>query len=134
MRNAGDTAGPAAVNAGCWIRFRGRGKMRFRGRKDDLGSLEVGKKADLTIIDLNNASLRPVINLVSNIVHYGNPGIVSSVMVDGRFLMREGEVLTMDEESVIAEAQEATVASWHRLGETSSDIELPPSLINHDIR
>ena len=27
MRNAGDTAGPAAVNAGCWIRFRGRGYM-----------------------------------------------------------------------------------------------------------
>ena len=106
---------------------------RALGREADLGSLEPGKKADLAIIDLNQASLRPVINLVSNIVHYGNPGIVDSVMVDGRFLMLDGQVLTMDENLVIAEAQEATVASWHRLHETSGDIDLPPSLASRTV-
>jgi hypothetical protein len=49
-------------------------------------------------------------------------------MVDGRWLMRGGRVLTMDEDAVIAEAQEATVAAWRRLHEISADIELPPSL------
>ena len=101
---------------------------RALGRESDLGSLETGKKADLIILDLNHASLRPIINIVSSIVHYGDPGIVESVMVDGRFIMRDGEILTMDEEAVIAEAQAATVAAWHRLHETSSDIALPAGL------
>ena len=72
--------------------------------------------------------MRPVINLVSNIVHYGHPGVVSSVMVEGQFLMRDGRVLTMNEADVIAEAQEATVAAWRRLHEQSPDIEMPLSM------
>jgi 5-methylthioadenosine/S-adenosylhomocysteine deaminase len=95
-----------------------RNAARALGREADLGSLEVGKRAHL----------RPIINLVSSIVHYGHPGAVDSVMVDGRFVMRDGKVLTMDEDAVIAEAQEATVAAWHRLHETSGDIDLPPGL------
>jgi 5-methylthioadenosine/S-adenosylhomocysteine deaminase len=98
------------------------------GRDGDLGSLEPGKKADLVILDLNHASIRPIINLVSSLVHYGTPGIVKSVMVDGRFIMKDGDVLSMDEDAVIAEAQAATVAAWHRLHETSGDIKLPPGL------
>lgn len=105
-----------------------RNGARALGAEADLGSLEAGKKADLTILDLNQAHLRPIINLVSSIVHYGHPGAVDSVMVDGRFVMRENKVLTMDEDAVIAEAQEATVAAWHRLHETSGDIDLPPGL------
>jgi len=102
-----------------------RNGARALGAEADLGSLEAGKKADLMILDLNQAHLRPIINLVSSIVHYGNPGSVESVMVDGIFVMRDRKVLTMDEDAVIAEAQEATGAAWRRLNETSGDIELP---------
>ena len=49
-------------------------------------------------------------------------------MIDGRFVMRDGRVLTMDENAVIAEAQEAAVAAWHQLNHTSADIDLPPGL------
>ncbi|MDA7947758.1 MAG: amidohydrolase family protein [Hyphomicrobiaceae bacterium] len=94
----------------------------------DIGSLEAGKKADLMILDLNQPNLRPIINLVSNIVHYGSSSAVESVMVDGRFVMRDGKVLSMNEDEVIAEAQEATAAAWHRLKETSGDIDLPAGL------
>ena len=100
------------------------------GRGHDLGSVEAGKKADLTVIDLNRAHLRPIINLVSNIVHYGHPGAVDAVMVDGKFLLRDGVVLSMNETDVIAAAQEATVAAWRRLHEMSPDIELPPDLLS----
>jgi len=102
---------------------------RALGRGDELGSLEAGKKADLVILDLDQPSIRPIINLVSSIVHYGTPSIVDAVMVDGRFLMKDGEVLSMNETDVIAEAQAATKAAWHRLHETSGDIELPPGLM-----
>lgn len=97
-------------------------------READLGTLTPGKLADLVVIDLNQPNLRPVINLVSNIVHYGHPGCVESVMVDGRFLMKERRVLCMNEHDVIGEAQEATTAAWRRLSDTDSDIELPASL------
>ena len=98
------------------------------GRLDELGSIETGKKADLTIIDLDHPSLRPAINLVSNIVHYGHPGVVDSVMVDGEFLMRDGKVLCLDEKKVVADAQAATRSAWRRLCEQSPEVPLPPAL------
>ena len=101
---------------------------RALGREGDLGTLTPGKLADLVVLDLDQAHLRPIINLVSSLVHYGHPGCVDSVMVGGRFLMREGEVLCMDVRDTLDAAQEATVAAWHRLHERSGDIELPASL------
>jgi len=97
-------------------------------RSHDLGTLAPGKKADITILDMTNPSMTPVINPVANIVHYGHPGVVSAVAVEGRFLMKDSKVLCMNEAEVIAEAQEATRAAWHRLGEISPDIELPASM------
>lgn len=99
-------------------------------RSHDLGTLAPGKRADITILDLNNPSMIPVINPVANIVHYGHPGVVSAVAVEGQFLMKDGQVLCMNESDVLAEAQEATRAAWHRLGEISPDIELPASMRN----
>ena len=97
-------------------------------RQDDLGSIEPGKTADLIVIDLNRAHLRPILNLTSNLVHYGHPGAVESVMVDGEFVKFEGKVLTMDEDEVIKSAQEATESAWRRLQESSPDIPMPPGL------
>jgi len=99
---------------------------RALGRLEDLGSVEPGKRADLAFVDLRSPNLCPVVNLVSSLVHYAHPGNVRSVMVDGEFLMRDGQVLSMDEADVMAAAQAATDASWRRLGESSPDIELPP--------
>ena len=98
------------------------------GASGDIGSIEAGRKADLTVIDLAAPCMVPRINLVSNIVHYGHPGIVTSVMVDGRFLMRDGEVLCLDEKSVVADAQQAAGAAWRRLNEKNPDLPLPQAL------
>ena len=102
---------------------------RALGREADLGSIELGKKADLMILDLDSAPLRPIINLTSNVVHYGHPGAVEAVMVDGEFVMRDGRVLTMDERETVRAAQAATVSAWRRLHEVSPDIQLPPGLL-----
>jgi 5-methylthioadenosine/S-adenosylhomocysteine deaminase len=98
------------------------------GRLDDLGSIEAGKKADLTVVDLDHPSMRPVINVVSNIVHYGHPGIVNSVMVDGEFLMVDGKIVCLDEQEVVGNAQAAIEGAWLRLHAQSPDVPLPPSL------
>lgn len=92
------------------------------GRSEDLGSLEPGKKADLTIVNLDHPSMRPISNVISNLVHYGHPGIVDSVMVDGRFLMRDGQLTGVDERAVAEAAQEANDAVWARFHERFPDV------------
>ena len=62
---------------------------------DALGTLEVGKKADLLVVDTLRAHLVPAGRVISALVHSGHPGDIESVMVDGRFVMRDREVLTM---------------------------------------
>ncbi len=105
-----------------------RNAARALGEDAELGTIEPGRKADLVIIDLDRAHLRPIISLASSLVHYGHPGAVNSVMVDGRFVMREGRLLTLDEQAVIREAQQAAEAAWHRLHRESGDIPLPPGI------
>lgn len=104
------------------------------GRSHDLGSLEQGKKADLTIISLKRAHMVPTIDLLSNIVHYGQASDVETVIVDGQLVMKEGTVLTMNEEDVLQQAQEATISSWKRLLETYPDIPVPESIARRSER
>jgi 5-methylthioadenosine/S-adenosylhomocysteine deaminase len=92
----------------------------------EIGSIEPGKKADLTLIDLNVPAMRPLINPVSNLVHYGHPGIVHSVMVDGTFLMRERKVLALDEAALLREAQAVAKRVWTRMLAENPDIAPPP--------
>lgn len=98
------------------------------GCLDQIGSLEVGKKADFAVIDMDVPFLRPQINLVSNLVHYGHPGIVESVAVDGEFLMRDRRILCLDEREVLRNAQAATTSAWRRLHEKHPDLVLPDAL------
>ncbi len=98
------------------------------GRAADIGSLEVGKKADLTFLNLNSPSLRPVTNLVGNIVHYGHPGTVESVMVDGQWVLRDGKLLVTDEQALIDEAQAITKAVWARMLAANPDLPPPRAL------
>lgn len=98
---------------------------RSVGAQDDIGQIKAGMKADLTILDLKQAALRPAIRLVSNIVHYGHPGTVDSVIVDGEWLMRDRKVLSIDEDALLAEAEEVTRRVWERMVEQSPDIAPP---------
>ena len=80
------------------------------GLGEEVGSLEVGKQADLILVDLTALNLSPVLdgpvrNIVPNLVYAGSGHEVKSAVVAGRVLMRDREVLTADEAGVRAEAQ-----------------------------
>ena len=64
----------------------------------------------------------------SRLVHYGHPGVVDSVMVEGEFLMLEGKVICLDEQEVVTNAQNAIQGAWRRLHRQSPDVPLPESL------
>ena len=81
-------------------------------RKQLLGSLEVGKKADLLVVDTLRAHLVPAGRIVSAWIHNGQPSDIESVMIDGQFVMRNRKVLTMDEDSIIAEADKVGRRIW----------------------
>jgi 5-methylthioadenosine/S-adenosylhomocysteine deaminase len=99
------------------------------GAGAEIGAIRPGMKADLTIIDLNSPAMRPIIRLVSNIVHYGHPGLAHSVIVDGEFVMRDRKVLTMDEPALLAEAQAVTQRVWERMIAANPDIAPEPGVL-----
>jgi 5-methylthioadenosine/S-adenosylhomocysteine deaminase len=103
-----------------------RDAARSVGADAEIGSIEAGKKADLTLLDLNVPSMRPIVRVVANVVHYGHPGIVHSVMADGRFLMRDRRVLTVDEPALLDAAQVVTERVWQRMLARNPDMPPPP--------
>lgn len=95
------------------LRWATRNGYRALGVPDG-GWLAPGNKADLIMVDLRRAHLVPLLRAASTFVHQGQASDVAAVMVDGRWLMREGKVLTIDEERVLAEAQQIANAAWKR--------------------
>lgn len=106
------------------FRYATRNAAKALGRVD-LGCIAIGAKADLVLFDLHAPALVPRVSLVSNLVHYGHPGVVTDVMVDGRFLMRDREVLTLDERAVTQAAQDVTEAMWSRFQKQEKGVEMP---------
>jgi len=92
----------------------------------DGGSLAPGHQADLIVIDLERPHLSPAIRVVSTLVHQGQPADVVSVMVDGRWVMRDGRVLTIDEAAVVRDARQVARSAWKRLFERRPDLAVPP--------
>jgi 5-methylthioadenosine/S-adenosylhomocysteine deaminase len=69
------------------------------------GALQVGEPADLILVDLDQPHLHPVHSLVANLVHSAKGSDVTDVMVDGAWLMRDRQLLTLDEEHILYEAE-----------------------------
>lgn len=78
---------------------------RALGLDSDIGSLEVGKKADVVLIDFDKPHLTPTHDLYANIVYSAHGSDVETVLVDGAILMEGGEVKTVDAESVMQRAR-----------------------------
>ena len=92
-----------------------QGGARAVQQEELVGALEVGKRADLIVIDTQRAHLVPAGRVLSAVVHSGHPGDIESVMIDGRFVMRDREVLTMDEEAIIREADAVGRRIWSQV-------------------
>jgi len=71
----------------------------------DIGTLEVGKKADIVILDLKNPRLVPLHNIISHLVYAAKSSDVCTVIVDGNILMENREVKILDENKVMELAQ-----------------------------
>ena len=75
-----------------------------------IGSLEAGKRADLAVVSTASARLTPIYDPVSHLVYAAHGGDVRTVLVNGRVLMRDRTMLTLDEPAVLAEARKIAVS------------------------
>ena len=72
----------------------------------EIGSLETGKRADLIIVDMDSSHQIPVYNVYSELVYATKASDVETVIINGRVVMENRRVLTIDERSVRAKATE----------------------------
>ena len=76
--------------------------------RDELGSLEAGKKADIVLLDLDASRTQPIHDLVSNIVFSASSSQVKHVFVDGRHVLKDFNVQGISEKQLIASAKAET--------------------------
>jgi 5-methylthioadenosine/S-adenosylhomocysteine deaminase len=85
---------------------------RALGMGKEIGSIEVGKRADLVLVNLDSLHTTPHPDPVSTIVYAAEVSDVETVLIDGEVVMRAGALTTLDEQTIVREATE----QWERLG------------------
>ncbi len=97
------------------------GNAKALGIENEVGSIEVGKKADLILVELKQPHLTPLIehpksNLLSHLVYATSGRDVDTTIVDGQVVMHHRNVLTFDEAKVLRKAEETLYEVLDRSG------------------
>jgi len=87
---------------------------RALGLENEVGTAEVGKKADLVLLNLDRARMTPLHDLERTLIYAGRASDVETVIVDGRIVLDGGALTTIDEERVLREARERAARVFGR--------------------
>jgi len=102
---------------------------RTLGMENEIGSLEKGKRADIILLDFNKPHLKPLNNIVGLLVYAATGQDVDTVIIDGKIIMKSREVLGIDEEKIMEDAQEAFEKLYNDAGwKTSLDVAKKPKI------
>jgi 5-methylthioadenosine/S-adenosylhomocysteine deaminase len=96
--------GPEALTAQTVLRMATIGGARAMGLEAEIGSLEVGKKADVILVRLDALHATPNVDPVSALVYSAQATDVETVIIDGELVMRDRKLLTLDEAETIEQA------------------------------
>ena len=108
--------GPEVLPAPRALRMATVDGARALGLHDEIGSIEVGKRADLIVVDLNGAHSAPTTDVVSALVYSAQASDVRTTIIDGELVMRNRKLLTMNEATVIENANREAEALFERAG------------------
>jgi 5-methylthioadenosine/S-adenosylhomocysteine deaminase len=78
------------------------------GLENEIGTIDLGKKADIVLVNMKTAHLTPFRNPISHLVYSANGGDVDTVICNGEILMRNRELLTLDETMILEIAENAS--------------------------
>jgi len=104
------TGDPRAIPAATALEMATIQGAKALGLERQIGSIETGKRADLVVVSASSARLTPMYDPVSHLVYAAHGDDVRTVMVNGRVLMRDRKMLTLDEPAVLAEARKFAAA------------------------
>ncbi|MHB8620843.1 MAG: amidohydrolase family protein, partial [Chloroflexota bacterium] len=108
------TLDPTVVPAETVLEMATINGARAVGLDQEIGSIEVGKKADLVFVRTDKPRLTPNPNPVSTLVYAANGDDVDRVLVDGQTLVEHGRLARMDEQAILAEARERGAKLYER--------------------
>jgi 5-methylthioadenosine/S-adenosylhomocysteine deaminase len=98
------TMDPEALPAITVLNMATRGGAAAIGLSDEIGSLTVGRRADMIQVSLTDVHFVPTYDVISHLVYVADEQDVSTVVVDGKVLMRDGKILTLDTDRVRKES------------------------------
>lgn len=107
--------GPKAMPASQVLRLATRGGAEALGLGDRIGSLELGKCADIIAIDVSGPHCVPVSDVFSTAVYSARASDVRHVVVDGHVVVRDRELMTMDRRKILLDAQKRADKLFARL-------------------
>jgi 5-methylthioadenosine/S-adenosylhomocysteine deaminase len=107
---------PSVLPAGKVLEMVTVDAARALGMEREIGSLEVGKKADVILVDWFKPHMVPMNMPVYRLVYFANGDDVATVIVDGRVLMRDRRVLTVNETEILTIAQREADLAMSRAG------------------
>ena len=96
---------PVVMTCATVLKMASWGGSCALGKGDILGTVEEGKKADVILLNIDQPHIQPTQNLLNTIVEAANGHDVTDSIIDGRLVMKNREVLTLDEEKICFEAQ-----------------------------
>jgi len=85
--------------------------------RDDIGRLAVGKKADLVVVDIDNDWMKPLYDPIRSMIYHAAERAVKDVYVNGRQVVADGELLTMDRKAITAELTRIADENYRRAPE-----------------
>jgi 5-methylthioadenosine/S-adenosylhomocysteine deaminase len=97
------TLDPVCLDAGSILKMGTLWGAAALGMEEDVGTLEVGKKADVIVVDAQSPHMTPLYNPVSSLVYSANGADVKDVIVNGRILMKDRHIQTLDANEIMRE-------------------------------
>jgi 5-methylthioadenosine/S-adenosylhomocysteine deaminase len=104
------------LDARAALRWATREGARALGLDDEIGALTVGRKADIVILDRTSPMLAPVVDGYGILAYSANGACVDTVIIDGRVVIEEGRLTTLDGGQIVARAQSVSDKLWMRAG------------------
>ena len=101
---------PTVIPAGQALAMATLGGAKAMGMDSEMGSLEPGKKADLILLDVNKPHMHPRHDLISHIIYSARADDVATVIINGQTVMEDGVLVGVDEQEVLAKAEERAKA------------------------
>jgi len=96
------------------LRLATMGGATALGMEREIGSIEIGKRADLVVLDYRAFGLTPVLDPLQNLVYHAHARDVETVLVDGRVVVDDRRLVSVDALALVDGAQQAATAAWRR--------------------